>query len=157
MTAVPLLVAVALLAGLAPAHGAEQAICTAWARESIRIAVIGSSNPDVRTATPEMIRFWYRRLVDVCGNRDEPPPLIEGLPKGSVDDWVDAVRRLQLSYQGDVPAGTAPATDALEVAAVDPKFDADWLKRCADEYRSFDPADGTVVRRHHRGRVKCPL
>ena len=33
----------------------------------------------------------------------------------------------------------------------------DWALRCAMQYRSFRPSDGTVVRRGTRTRVRCPL
>lgn len=35
--------------------------------------------------------------------------------------------------------------------------DPDWQLRCAMEYRSFRPSDGTVVRRGSSARVRCPL
>jgi hypothetical protein len=34
---------------------------------------------------------------------------------------------------------------------------SDWALRCAMEYRSFRPSDGTVVRRGSHTRVRCPL
>lgn len=45
-------------------------------------------------------------------------------------------------------AGTVPAAG--------PPLD-DWALRCAMQYRSFRPSDGTVVRYGSHQRVRCPL
>lgn len=50
-----------------------------------------------------------------------------------------------------VDQGTVPATDAPTPAA-DP-----WAEQCKREYRSFRPADGTVIRHGSHKRVLCPL
>jgi len=48
------------------------------------------------------------------------------------------------------------ANIGTEPASVNPSEEA-WREACRSEYRTWDEADGTVVRRGSSARVKCPL
>lgn len=70
---------------------------------------------------------------------------------GMVQAYGDCIR--VLPHRLDIPeaAGTVPATDKLNAAG------ETWSEACAREYRTWDEATGTVVRRGSPDRVECPL
>jgi hypothetical protein len=76
-------------------------------------------------------------------------PTLLPLPEDhrQLSTWVNDMR--YLITQRDVAiatAGTEPATVGED----------DWAAQCAAEYRSWNPEDGTVVRRGSPTPVRCP-
>lgn len=68
-----------------------------------------------------------------------------------VQAYGDCIRVLPTRLPMPEPQGTVPATDKSNAAG------ETWSEACAREYRTWDEATGTVVRRGSPDRVECPL
>jgi hypothetical protein len=71
------------------------------------------------------------------------------LPPAQTVNWAHRVALDAVGRQGTEPAAADPTPSS--------HGDAAWREACRAEYRSFDPDDGTVVRRGSPARVRCPL
>lgn len=146
-----------------PAASASSPYCNLWAREVVRVeAQTGSfinmllvdgkpsftqtSDQGMAEATPELLikrAAAHQRDCKFLIEYDTLPlPL---LPPAENEGWAAAVSTLTLSRQGVVPAG-------------DNIGDEGWRRACAEQWRTFDPDDGTVVRPESKGgKQRCPL
>lgn len=137
--------------------------CTLWAREMARIeaetgSIFGLTfennvltfqkqiDIDMATATARLVLVRAETHYKTCMLLVEYPYLaLPKLPEASMDGWARSVARFSLGRQGTVPAGEGSEPNT-------------WEEACADTWRTFDPADGTVVRPASKGgKQKCPL
>lgn len=68
---------------------------------------------------------------------------------GMNEAYGDCIRILPTRLPMPKEQGTVPASDR--------KTDASWSAACEAEYRTWDAATGTVIRRGSPDRVECPL
>lgn len=93
-------------------------------------------------------QYVWNRAYSTCLNSYGDPVV----PK-AWKEATDIVNGDEVDYTGLV--GETPATEAIATPIEDPTKVA-WIEACAREYRSWDPATETVVRKRHKGRVACP-
>lgn len=124
-----ILLAATVVLALSPAsaEAASQQTCDRYAKQLERLIVIGTNDADVA-------QLVYQRAQAYCFVIDQPP--------------------LEISMDED--RGIAPAAAKPKVTET-PGFAADWIAACKRRYSSFRDADGTVLRRGSRNRVRCPV
>lgn len=117
------------------------AYCALYAREAVRIDIMHTQPIDTRIANTNYLTLLAERVYRQCVDN---LPVLLPLPEEhrSMKTWASDMRALVLTR-----AGTEPATDR----------GGGWAEACAAEYRTWDEASGTVVRRGSPERVECPL
>jgi hypothetical protein len=125
------------------------AYCAIWTREAVRIDLLHTIPVKPDEVTDSYIESLavqvFRECVSVL-------PALLPLPEQhrSLKTWVGDMRFMvsqrdrTASVAGTVPASAAPDDDA-------------WREACRSEYRTWDEADGTVIRNGNPERVRCPL
>jgi len=132
------------MAGIAKAED----YCDLWAREQTRIDVTTATDFTTLTSTQLMIQQYKAKNLLICRSM-EMKPMLEGSSSDeawSLDMYQILIQKAQTAVEAQ---GTEPASDS-------PKEGEDWENQCRANYRSFDPSDGTVVRRGNSERVRCP-
>jgi hypothetical protein len=134
-------------------------LCAMLARELVRVEIETASTftpvivsevlhfeqaPDasLREVTPEAALKRYAEQMKAC---EAIPDFLPSLPKVDAAgnaSWARAVVTLATRLDG-----VAPASEGRE----------GWAEACAAEYRTWDNATGTVIRRGRPERVRCPL
>lgn len=124
------------------AHSASPDTCIFYAREYVRIELLTTNDPDLRTLSSAGVQLLAFNRYKECLNIEGPLPLPGNVISTSTSAWaafiVHSLRKIP-------PPGTVPATEG------------GWRKLCADEYRTWDAKTETVVRTKSKGkRVPCP-
>lgn len=143
----------ALLAAIcSPAWAASPEFCTVFAREWTRIhfihnAEIAKANwPTLEQreraaawSAPGRQEWILSRNYSACINASvDVLRLPDNLPESSDEAWL----KFLIGTTAEPPDPT-----------VDDEAKVDW---CKAEYKTYDPADGTVLRRGYKERVPCP-
>lgn len=117
------------------------AYCALYAREATRIDIMHTQPIDTRIANTNYLTLLATRVYRQCV--DNLPALLP-LPEEhrNMRTWAADMRALVISR-----SGTEPATGGS----------SSWAEACAEQYRTWDEATGTVVRRGSPERVRCPL
>ena len=129
-----------------PAMAAEPspsvAYCAIYSREAVRIDLMHTIPVRPQDVSDSYIEALAVQVFNQCVSI---LPTLLPLPEAhrNLDTWVNDMRYLITQRAGTVPAAAAPD-------------EGDWASACAAEYRSWDPASGTVVRHGSPERVPCP-
>jgi len=101
--------------------------------------------------TCEKYARQVERLVMLAVN----DPDISQAAKYKAGVWCGVLDTPPLEISIDDDQGTAPATE--KPVTTDAGFPPEWIAKCKSRYVSFREADGSVLRRHSRSRVLCPV
>lgn len=121
--------------------------CALYSREMVFIEMMHGR--EVVTADTDYILDLAKRHYADC--LAVLPALLPLPPEGALKVWLADVRDLL------VLTGSAKVADVGTAPATEDPGDAAWREACAAEYRTWNEADGTVVRNGNPERVRCPL
>jgi hypothetical protein len=161
-----ILCAAALLISGGPAAAATDGYCTLWSRAVAELEVragkqlslifkgadlVFTERPDVdiATASARLVALRAKSHYSDCRLLVEYDTLpLPDLPAAHADQWASMVSLYAIGRQGTAPAAADPTPG---------RGSPEWRAACAAEYRTWDEADGTVIRRGSPERVRCPL
>jgi len=112
------------------------------------LGFIAHDDVDLKTADANLVEIradGHRRTCTWLVEYDVLP--LPDLPPAQTVNWANRIAMEAVGRQGTEPAAADPTPDG----------DAAWREACRSQYRTFNPDDGTVVRRGSPDRVKCPL
>ena len=157
--------------------------CVLWAREDVRISLMSTTDIDLITATPELIRRMFDRRYAWCVSQKAEYLGLPGGDKRLTDAWVAFMAERIIGKRQPEPEPAGDAADTVmdapeqdvankaskqaagdEAAAANPMSvsgfpigSPEHLDWCRAGYRTWDEATRTVIRRESGGRrVPCP-
>jgi hypothetical protein len=161
------LVVALVSASICPVAATPDGYCQLWARDVAELEVRtgaqlnlifeGDSlvfsrrdDVDLKTADGNLVEIRAETQFRTCMAIPEYDALpLPDLPTAHAENWATTVALYAVGRQGTEPAGVDPTPN--------PASAAEWRAACEAEYRTWDEADGTVVRRGSSERVPCPL
>lgn len=164
---------VALLSASAcPAAATTDGYCVLWSRdvaelevrtgaqlnlifEGDRLVFLQRDDVDLKTADGNLVELRAQSQFRTCMALPEYDALpLPDLPPAQTTNWAHRVALQSVGRQGTEPAGddTEPNRPIKSDGG-----SPEWAKACSIEYRTWNPDDGTVLRRGSPERVRCPL
>jgi hypothetical protein len=161
---------VALAAALllpSPLNAASEGYCSLWSRDVAELEVrIGAQlnltfagndlvysqkdDPDIAVADANLVEIRANDHYRTCLMLTEFDALpLPDVPAAQTPNWAARVASYAIGRQGTEPAAADPTPKEGGTA--------EWRAACAEQYRTWNEADGTVVRRGSPEPVKCPL
>jgi hypothetical protein len=130
------------------------AYCSLYSREMVLIQILHPTESIVAD-TDVILELAKKEYGDCLAVLPTLLPLPAEL--GSLKSWLADMRDLLIERSGRKPA-TDPPPDPPEAAIDPPVGEAAWRQACAAKYRTWNPADETVIRPESKGgQQRCPL